>query len=593
VDDTLSARESIMARYAFTNTRNVNEAFNTDDLFDRSARGSSFVADNSLNGTLASALSARVLNRLSLEGAQRRVVLRTAVATGPGVSIPGVAQFGTPYAGNNRRYQTYAQLNDTLLRQRGPHVFSFGGAVDHIGLRSEDRDGFAGLYVFSSLAALQRGAPAFYTQSFGNPATNFAELRLAAFAQDHWTPARSVAIDYGLRYEYNRLPSPLPQHALNVSPRLGIAWSPDSWWVLRGGFGIFFDRYLLSTVHRMLEFNGGHAMMQIAEGSAAAAHYSAGEPFAQPIPGIAPSVWRAQPSLANPYSEVGSLSAERALPAQWTAKALYQFVHGVKLGRSANVNLPPPGALPMANAREAQEVDRPIFPGSRLDPAYDAINQFSTEANSNYNGLTVTVNRQFNEEFELLAGYTFSKTFDDASYDTEQPQNPYDLAAERALSLQDQRHRVTLSGLWVLGPDLDDPEDRARAQHPGPLMKAVTGLEFAPILSAYSGFRANPLTGLDTNREHIYPFAARPLGLARNSLQTPPNVDLDLRILKMVPIWRGHLDIVAESFNLLNHPNISLLNTTYGSGSSAQPYFRTPIETQTARRIQFSLDFEY
>ncbi|HUZ04308.1 MAG TPA: hypothetical protein VMU62_03035, partial [Acidobacteriaceae bacterium] len=202
-------------------------------------------------------------------------------------------------------------------------------------------------------------------------------------------------------------------------------------------------------------------------------------------------------------------------------------------------------------------------------------------------------NRQFDEQFELMAGYTYSKTIDDASYDFEQPQNPYALSAERALSLQDQRHRFTLSGLWVLGPDMDDPQDQAKGTSANLWMRAVTGLEFAPIFSAASGFRANALTGQDSNQEHIYPFAARPFGLSRNALQTAPNVDFDLRILKMVPMWRGHLDIVAESFNLLNHTNVSLLNTAYGSGSASQAGFAAPIAASSARQIQFSLDYEY
>ena len=55
-------------------------------------------------------------------------------------------------------------------------------------------------------------------------------------------------------------------------------------------------------------------------------------------------------------------------------------------------------------------------------------------------------------------------------------------------------------------------------------------------------------------------MAARPLGYARNSLITTLVVNLDLRVLKMIPIASGHQDVVAESFNLLNHSNVSLLN---------------------------------
>ncbi|MDQ2925089.1 MAG: hypothetical protein M3R43_05980, partial [Acidobacteriota bacterium] len=63
--------------------------------------------------------------------------------------------------------------------------------------------------------------------------------------------------------------------------------------------------------------------------------------------------------------------------------------------------------------------------------------------------------------------------------------------------------------------------------------------------------------------------------------------------LKMVPIRSGHLDIVAESFNLLNHPNISLLNTVFGSEIQPAHSFARPIATSDARRIQFSLDYEF
>ena len=124
-------------------------------------------------------------------------------------------------------------------------------------------------------------------------------------------------------------------------------------------------------------------------------------------------------------------------------------------------------------------------------------------------------------------------------------------------------------------------------------MKALTGLGFAPIVSIVSGFRANPITGLDSNREHIFPFAARPDAYGRNALATPVNVDVDLRVLKMIPWRTGHLDIVAESFNLLNHRNVSLLNTAFGSNGQPASGFAAPIAASTARRIQFSLDYEF
>jgi hypothetical protein len=230
---------------------------------------------------------------------------------------------------------------------------------------------------------------------------------------------------------------------------------------------------------------------------------------------------------------------------------------------------------------------------ARLNPAYDAINQFTTSAHSNYNGATVTLNRQFTDDFQLLIGYTFSKTLDDASLDTEQPQNPYNLRGEYAPSLQDQRHRLTLSGLWLIGPDLNDPQDAVANENPSRFMHLVTGLEFAPIVGISTGFRDNPIVGLDSSREYIYPFSARPTGYGRDALSGSGIVDVDLRVLKMIPLGSGPLDVVAESFNLLNHENVSLLNTAFGSNALPEAGFNRPIGTSTARRVQFSLDYEF
>lgn len=600
IDHNFSQSESAMLRYAETNGRNVNDAYDTNELADRTARGSSFVDDNSLNGRLSSLFSPKQWNDLSFEVAQRRAVDRTEQTTGPGVLIAGVAQFGTPFSGNDRRFETHVEVADSLSVQHKKHLMTFGVREDHVGLRASVPDSSQGFFVFDSLASLQAGTPQFFARSYGNFNTNLAELRFAAFAQDHWTPTKRLAVDYGARYEFNHLPSPLPQDWLNVSPRLGVAWTAHKGMVVRSGFGIFYDRYELSTANRLLEMNGTRSYMQIVEDAAAQTVWNSGQAPVAPMAGVAPSVWRSAAKLTNPYSEVASFSVEQELPLQTTLKGEYQYVHGVHLGRTANVNLLPPTTLTAGNAASLgvsspteQQLGRPVFSAGRVDPRYDAVNEFSTTAGSSYNGVTVSLNRQFQDNLEVLAGYTYSKTMDDASYDFEQPQNPYDPAAERALSLEDQRQRLTLSGLWLIGPDLDDPADAAAAAHPSTLMKIMTGFEFTPILSISSGYRANPVTGVDSNHEHIFPFAARPLGYARNSLMTPTNVDFDLRALRMVPIWRGHLDCVAESFNLLNHRNVTEINTVYGPGAQAQAGFGKAINTSTARRVQFSLDYEF
>jgi hypothetical protein len=236
-----------------------------------------------------------------------------------------------------------------------------------------------------------------------------------------------------------------------------VALTPFKTTIIRSGFGIFYDRFQLATINRISAFDGTHASMQIVEDIDAANLYQSGRIPSSPVAGVEPSIWKAQAGLRNAYSEVASLSIEKSLPWQTTLTEEYQYVRGVHLGRSSNVNLTPPIILTSSNAASVgissptpQQLGRLVFTKARLDPTYDAINQFATSANSSYNGATVTLNRQFQDDLQIMAGYTYSKTIDDASYDLEQPQNPYAVGDERALSLQDQRHRFTLSGSGLL-----------------------------------------------------------------------------------------------------------------------------------------------
>jgi hypothetical protein len=209
--------------------------------------------------------------------------------------------------------------------------------------------GAQGFYAFGSLSALENSNPDFFIQSFGDFDTNLGEVRFAGFAQDHWTVSQALNFDLGVRYDYNRLPSSFHQDLLNLSPRLGLAWTPLKTVVVRSGFGIFYDRFELATVNRISEFDGTHGFEQIAEDSSAANLYRSGRTLSGPMTGVAPSVWNAQSNLLNPYSEVGSLSVEKQLPWQTTLAGEYQFVHGVHLGRSSNVNLAPPVILTSTN----------------------------------------------------------------------------------------------------------------------------------------------------------------------------------------------------------------------------------------------------
>lgn len=140
-----------------------------------------------------------------------------------------------------------------------------------------------------------------------------------------------------------------------------------------------------------------------------------------------------------------------------------------------------------------------------------------------------------NEDLEFSASYTLSKTCDDASDYDEQPQNPFDLAAENKVSRQNQQQRFVFSALWDL-PIGDEEDNGGKSnQSSGWLTQTFSHIEIAPIFTAESGRPVNPLTGLDSNQSHAFPLSGRPLDLGRNSLRTPAIVTMDLRVLKYFP----------------------------------------------------------
>ncbi|HSQ19629.1 MAG TPA: hypothetical protein VLR92_04565, partial [Blastocatellia bacterium] len=83
----------------------------------------------------------------------------------------------------------------------------------------------------------------------GGSAFDRTDLETAFFAQDHWIVSPRLAIDAGTRFERQGI-----TETIRVAPRIGLAWTPfaNLQTIIRGGFGLFYDRVPLSV----FAFNG-------------------------------------------------------------------------------------------------------------------------------------------------------------------------------------------------------------------------------------------------------------------------------------------------------------------------------------------------
>ena len=599
----LTKNTALMLRYIFTNNKESGDAFNTSGLMDASARGSSFTSDNALSGALTTILGSSAVSDLRFQVATRHAVLRTNQPLGPEIDIAGLVTFGRPYAGNGERRENHYQASYTYSRTTGKHLWKVGGTVNRVRLRADVTDGFTGVYLFGSLADFPAANPDQFRQGFGSSHIYFPVTTWGGFVQDHWSLTRQLTVDLGIRYDFEHLPVGFNQDTNNVSPRIGLAWSPSPKWVLRAGYGVFFDRYVLANLTRAIEKNGSQAFEQVADGNAAASLFGAaqGGPLAAPAVGIAPSIYGPDPRMATPYSQQVSAGTEYLLAKTLTLRADYLLVRGVKLPRTVNVNLLPPVVLTPANAASLgipnptpQQIGRELFSPARFNTAFDDIYELQDSASSTYNGVSLTLSRRMNEELEFSASYTLSKTLDDASDFTEQPQDPFNLRAENAVSLLHQEQRFVFNALWDLPIGEEEDKGGKPQENAGWLTQTFSHIEVAPIVTVESSRPVNSLTGLDSNRNHAFPLSARPLALGRNSLKSPALTTMDLRVLKYFPVGGvRRLDVVTEFFNLFNRANVSQVNSVFGQGLTPMPGFRQPIAGTGARQIQFSLDFEF
>jgi hypothetical protein len=71
-----------------------------------------------------------------------------------------------------------------------------------------------------------------------------SDMEVSIYAQDHWMPTSGLAFDFGARLERQAA-----THTQRIAPRAGVAWTPfrGSSTILRGGFGIYYDRVPLNV----------------------------------------------------------------------------------------------------------------------------------------------------------------------------------------------------------------------------------------------------------------------------------------------------------------------------------------------------------
>lgn len=295
-----------------------------------------------------------------------------------------------------------------------------------------------------------------------NPDTFSYGSSYAFYAQDDWKPTSRLTVNYGLRWEYhpvfndhfNNLADFLPDYysvvngvtvrgavvvpdagmkwvnpdfaasiaptpilsateakipqslhysqKTSFAPRLGFAWRPfgDDKTVIRGGAGRYIETLLsaLITAGWAVEASEvGSFSNSVLNGKPA---YSFPYPFPSNLsqPGVATFEYASAPRYKDPYVTQWNLTVERSLGLGTGVRVTYDGSHGSDLGYSINANQVP------ANTAGFNAVKN-----SAPFPIWAHITDYVNGARSNYDALTVAVDKKFSHGLQFQSSYSFAK----------------------------------------------------------------------------------------------------------------------------------------------------------------------------------------
>jgi hypothetical protein len=546
---------------------------------------------------------------------------------GPTLEVTGFANVGrqrfTPQPRRSRRIQVLETVSYFVRN----HQLKTG--LDFSTINNKDEAlplHFGGRYIFAAalpgalfglpvptinaIQAVGLGLPAAYVQGYGNPTNSYRVSDLSLFLQDDWRLTSTLTLKLGLRYQYQYWPNveytvagidpySFPKDSNNIAPRLAFAWDPlgDKRTSIHGAYGIFFDNHITAISGITNLINGSTNVRtfaaQLPNPMPIAAWNAPGRRLPESGLGAYPSVEISiDPGLETPYAHHAAIGVDRELRGPFVVSANVVFARGFEQLGTIDFN---PLVPALGAGRRPEDVN-----GQAGTSA--SILQYSSYGETWYRGLTLSAAKRLSNRYQFLATYTLSKAEDHATdfQSALVPQNnglgrnrqdPTGLPVgfnpdeERGPSVQDQRHRLVVSGVYVAPADL----------------------LISSIIIIASGRPYNVLAGADLNGDGnggaTAPDRARAnptdpsSSVGRNSATLPRQATVDLRVSRRFPLGgRVRLDGIFEVFNLFNRTNYTDINNIFGTGAypaNPLPTFGQFTQAASPRQIQLALKVNF
>jgi hypothetical protein len=473
------------------------------------------------------------------------------------------------------------QVSDAFSRIVGKHGLKAGGEIHSNQINTHPDVVFNGSFAFNGsetgldFADFLLGAPSSYTQGQARDFYN-RNLYLAAFVQDSWKATNQLTLNYGVRWDrirpwsekFNQLqtlvkgeqsevfpnapqglvfpgdpgvPASLAPARNDISPRLGVAWSPApaggslpekifgkaGTTSIRFGYGMFYTAYEglsagIMSANPPYGYTYTSAAPPIFDNpfTVAATGVDAGQRF--PLQKVAYGASRAHPNSTvnwsqfeplvgipavdpndvTPYAEHWMASFERQFASSTLATLSYVGTSSHHLLVLEEANPADPTlclSLGAACGPFNEQAARTQF-----GQAFGSVELQRTIANAGYNALEATLNHK-SRGLDLLASYTYSKSIDQSA-GLPEPVNPIDPSLSRGLSAYDMRHNFVASFHYSV------PALKSK----GLLHAAAEGWAVAGIARFTSGL---PVTLFNNNDTSL--LGTIPNGINNNGVDTP------------------------------------------------------------------------
>ncbi|HUJ93693.1 MAG TPA: TonB-dependent receptor [Terriglobales bacterium] len=438
----------------------------------------------------------------------------------------------------------------------------------------------------------------------------------------------------------------------NFGPRVGFAYqlSDTGNVVVRGGYGIFFDRPNMRLYNTQL-FNMPYEMLasslttpnenpfvQVPQPSAFPLNLSnttifpfggypaflpvtiltTGGPLAIETPVPATGLYPDIKDWSIPYVQVFNVGVQTSLANNWVLDLGYVGSEGRKFPRLFSFNQAATPAF--GGIYAAGTLGGPFFPGfgNLTAPGLGSF-LMESNANSNYNSLQATLNKRFSKGLQMLLGYTWSHSIDDYSGSdvSDITLIPGNMVNEqnRASSDFDRRQRFVASYVYDL-PNFYRGSSAVgkKALNSWGVSGIVTlqsGTPFSIFAqdSAFQATRANLAPGRTVDSAikggnvadrlnaffdptaFVPPTAFGDFGqTGRNILRGPKQINTDFAIMKFVPVTESQkIEFRAEFFNVFNNVNFANPINVQSSANIGQ----ITSTTTGPRVIQFALKYEF